>query len=471
MTALAPFVLEAGLGLLLLIVFVAGLLARGEDRRGVAKLATAGVLVLGVVSMTLQPAGPALGGMFVQDGLAIFAKRVFLAATFIGLLAGLSLTDRAFARRAAEFHLLVLTSLLGMLVLASARDVILLFLAFELMSIPLYVLAGFLKRDAGAVEASLKFFLVGSVSSAVMAYGLSFVYGAAGSTDLAKIAAAGAADPLLTLGLVAALVGFAFKIAAFPFHMWVPDTYEAASTPFVAWLSVAPKAAGFVAIFRVYFEGGGERAAAWMPVVAFLATVTMLAGNLMALPQQNTKRLLAYSGIAQIGYMLVGLAATSASGTAMVLFYLVAYVFGNMGAFLVVEALARAEGSEATSAFRGLAQRSPLLALAMLLFLLSLGGIPFVAGFWAKLYVFWAAAERGLYWLVLLGAILTVVALFYYLLVAKRMYIEPPERAGRVPVAPTLALSVALCALGVVVLGLYPKGVVMAALRVAAPLF
>jgi NADH-quinone oxidoreductase subunit N len=155
----------------------------------------------------------------------------------------------------------------------------------------------------------------------------------------------------------------------------------------------------------------------------------------------------------------------------MVLFYLVAYVFGNMGAFLVVEAVARSERSEDVSAFRGLAQRSPLLALAMLLFLLSLGGIPFVAGFWAKLYVFWAAAERGLYWLVLLGAILTVVALFYYLLVAKRMYIEEPERPGRVPVAPTLAWSVALCALGVVILGLYPKAVVMAALRVAAPLF
>jgi NADH-quinone oxidoreductase subunit N len=470
-SALAPFVLEVGLGLLLLIVFGAGLVARGEDRRGIAWLATGGVLVLAAVAMFLAPAGPGLGGMFVQDGLAIFAKRLFLTATFIGLLAGLSGPDRVFARRAAEYHLLVLASLLGMLVLASARDLILLFLAFELMSIPLYVLAGFLKRDAGAVEASLKFFLVGSVSSAVMAYGLSFVYGATRTTDLARIAAVSEANPLLTLGLVMALVGFAFKIAAFPFHMWVPDTYEAASTPFVAWLSVAPKAAGFVAIFRVYFEGGGERAAAWVPVAALLATITMLAGNLMALPQQNTKRLLAYSGIAQIGYMLVGVAAASASGTAMVLFYLVAYVFGNMGAFLVVEALARAEGSEATAAFRGLAQRSPLLALAMLLFLLSLGGIPFVAGFWAKLYVFWAAAERGLYWLVLLGAILTVVALFYYLLVAKRMYIEEPERPGPVSVAPTLAWSVALCALGVVILGLYPKAVVMAALRVAAPLF
>jgi NADH-quinone oxidoreductase subunit N len=409
--------------------------------------------------------------MFVQDGLALFAKRLFLTATFIGLLAGLSLPDRAFARRAAEYHMLVLASLLGMLVLASARDLILLFLAFELMSIPLYVLAGFLKREPTAVEASLKFFLVGSVSSAVMAYGLSFVYGATGTTDLAKIAAASQAGPLLTLGLVLALVGFAFKIAAFPFHMWVPDTYEAASTPFVAWLSVAPKAAGFVALFRVYFEGGDERAAAWVPVAALLATITMLGGNLMALPQQNTKRLLAYSGIAQIGYMLVGVAAASAAGTAMVLFYLVAYVFGNMGAFLVVEVLARAEGSETTSAFRGLAQRSPLLALAMLLFLLSLGGIPFVAGFWAKLYVFWAAAEQGLYWLVLLGAILTVVALFYYLVVAKRMYIEAPERPDRVPVALSLAISVTLCALGVVALGIYPRGVVMAALRVAAPLF
>jgi NADH-quinone oxidoreductase subunit N len=469
-SALAPFTLEVGLGALLLIVFVAGLVSTGEDRRAIAWVATAGVLVLSLVAMLLAPTGSALGGMFVQDGLAIFAKRLFLTATFIGLLAGLSLPDRVFARRAAEYHLLVLGSLLGMLLLASARDVILLFLAFELMSIPLYVLAGFLKKDAGAVEAALKFFLVGSVSSAVMAYGLSFVYGAARTTDLARIAAA-EASPLLTLGLVMALVGFAFKIAAFPFHMWVPDTYEAASTPFVAWLSVAPKAAGFVAIFRVYFEGGTERAAPWVPVAALLATITMLAGNLMALPQQNTKRLLAYSGIAQIGYMLVGVAAGSASGTAMVLFYLVAYVFGNMGAFLVVEALARSEGSESTGAFRGLAQRSPLLALAMLLFLLSLGGIPFVAGFWAKLYVFWAAAERGLYWLVLLGAILTVVALFYYLLVAKRMYIEAPERPDRVRVSPTLALSVGLCALGVVVLGLYPKAVVMAALRVAAPLF
>jgi NADH-quinone oxidoreductase subunit N len=468
----APFVLEIGLSILMVVLLFVQLASRSEDRRHVGWLALLGTALLTVVAMTLRPTEPALGGMFVQDGLAIFAKRLFLAATVIGILGGLSLSGGPFRRRSGEYHLLMLSSLLGMLVLASARDIVLLFVAFELMSMPLYVLAGFLKRDDAGVEAALKFFLVGSVSSAVMAYGLSFVYGAARTTSLAGVAKAFAAgDPYVTLGLLGAFAGFGFKIAAFPFHMWVPDTYEAAPTPFVAWLSVAPKAAGFVALFRVYFEGIGERVGYWMPVMAALATLTILAGNLMALPQQNTKRLLAYSGIAHIGYMLVGLAAASQAGTAMVLFYLVAYVFGNMGAFLVVEGVARSEGTEHLSAFRGLAQRSPLLALAMLLFLLSLGGIPFVAGFWAKLYVFWAAAQQGLYWLVLVGAVLTVVALFYYLLIARRMYIEPPLRPERVHLAPTLALSVLLCVIGIVVLGVWPKPLVMAALRVAAPLF
>jgi len=470
---MSSFTLELGLGVVMLVVFGASLAARGNDRRWIAWVATLGILALGIVSAFVKPTPPTLFGMFVQDGLSIFAKRLFLVATFIGFLAGISRDGVACGRRAGEYHLLILSSLLGMVVLSSARDLILIFVAFELMSIPLYVLAGFLKNQDEAVEAALKFFLVGSVSSAVMAYGLSFVYGATRTTDLARVAQTfSAGQPLLLLGMLAVFAGFAFKIAAFPFHMWVPDTYEAASTPFVAWLSVAPKAAGFVALFRIYFEGMGERAAAWIPIAAGLAAITIVGGNLMALPQQNTKRLLAYSGIAHIGYMLVGFAAASASGMAMVLFYLVAYVFGNMGAFLVVEAVARSERSEATVALRGLAQRSPLLALAMLLFLLSLGGIPFVAGFWAKLYVFYAAAAAGLYWLVLVGAVLTVVALFYYLVVAKRMYIEPPDpAAGRIRPSGTLALAVILCALGVVALGVYPKPIVMAALRIATPLF
>ncbi len=468
----SPFALEIGLAFVIALVFAAGLFARGDDRRFVGYLATLGVLGLVVLSPFLSPVDTPAGAPFVQDGLALFVKRLFLVATFIGLLGGLSLAGPPFARRSLEYHLLILASLLGMLVLASARDMLLLFVAFELMSIPLYVLSGFVKTRAEAGESALKFFLVGSVSSAIMVYGLSFVYGAAGTTHLDGVSKAWAAgDPLILLGFLTAFAGFGFKIAAFPFHMWVPDTYEAASTPFVAWLSVAPKAAGFVAILRLYVEGMGEHVAWLVPMAAGLATITVIAGNLMALPQQNAKRLLAYSGIAHIGYMLIGLAAASASGTAMVLFYLVAYVFGNMGAFLVVEAVGRSEASETLTAFSGLAQRSPMLALSMLLFLLSLGGIPFVAGFWAKLYVFWAAAEQGLYWLVLLGAILTVVALFYYLVVAKRMYVDAPLRTGRIPLPASLRLALALCVLGIVVLGVYPKPIVLAALQVANGLF
>ena len=468
----SPLVLEAGLVLLIAVVFFAGLLSRREDKRRVGVIAAVGLVVLFGVAWRTEPGGELLQGTFVQDELALFAKRLFLLATIIGLLGSLSLRAVTFARRATEYYLAILASLLGMLVLASARDLVLLFVAFELMSIPLYYLAGFLKRDAEAVEAALKFFLIGTVSSAVLVYGLSFVYGISGTTDVRGVARAlEGGHPLLLLGMILALSGLGFKIAAFPFHMWVPDTYEAASTPFVAWLSVAPKAAGFMVIFRLYLEGVGDRVVLWVPTAAGLAAITIVAGNLMAIPQQNLKRLLAYSGIAHIGYMLVGFAAVSANGAAMMLFYLVAYLFGNMGAFLVVEAVAQSDGSESIAAYRGLAQRSPVLALAMLLFLLSLGGIPFVAGFWAKLYVFWAAAEQGLYWLVLLGAVLTVVALFYYLLVAKRMYIDAPETTTPVRVTPLLNLSILLCVAGVIIMGVYPKPLVMAALRAASGLF
>jgi NADH-quinone oxidoreductase subunit N len=464
--------LELGVIAVMLLVFFGGLFGRRDDTRRVGVISVLGLVALLGIALRMEPGATWLGEGFVQDELALFAKRLFLLATAVGILGSLTLRAPVFARRATEYYLLMLSSLLGMLVLASARDLILLFVAFELMSIPLYVLAGFQKGEEMAVEAALKFFLVGTVSSALIAYGLSFVYGIARTTALPGVASAlSAGSPLMILGLVVTLAGLGFKIAAFPFHMWVPDTYEAANAPFVAWLSVAPKAAGFIVIFRLYLEGVGDRAVLWVPIATGLAAITIVAGNLMAIPQQNVKRLLAYSGIAHIGYMLIGFAAVSANGVAMMLFYLVAYLFGNMGAFLVVEAVSQSEGSDRIDAYKGLAQRSPVLALAMLLFLLSLGGIPFVAGFWAKLYVFWAAADKGLYWLVLLGAVLTVVALFYYLLVAKRMYIDAPERPGPIPVSPLLALAILICSLGVVIMGIYPKPLVLSALRVAATLF
>ena len=464
--------LELGVAALAVVILLVGLAGRRERAQEIGGIAAVGVAGLYALSLLIDARGPLFDGAFVVDALAVFLKQVFLLATLLAVVGGLARRDAPEHRRALEYHLLVLASLLGMMVLASARELVLLFVAFELMSIPLYVLAGFAKKDARAVEASLKFFLVGSLSTALLAYGLSFVYGVTGSTRLDAVTrAASGGDPLLLLGLLLVLGGVGFKIAAFPFHMWVPDTYEAAATPFVAWLSVAPKAAGFAVLLRIFVEHAGPPASLWAAAAALLGALTIVAGNLMALPQTDAKRLLAYSGIAHIGYMLLGVAAMSPHGVAMVLFYLVAYLFSNMGAFMVVEAVAEAEGSSALRSFRGLAQRSPTLALAMLLFLLSLGGIPFVVGFWAKLYVFWAAAQAGLYWLVLLAAVLTVVALFYYLLVAKQMYIDPPARPTPVAVHPALVLVLVASALAVVLLGLYPGPLLDATLRAAAPLF
>jgi NADH-quinone oxidoreductase subunit N len=468
-----PLVLEAGTFALAVLTLLVGIVRRDDTRRQVGWLVFAGLGVLFIASLLAGPGGAVAGSGFVLDDVALFAKRLFLGSAALSVLATLALKDGPFVGRSPEYHFALLCSLLGMLVLASSRDLILLFVAFELMSIPLYFLTGFRKREDTAAEGALKFFLVGTVSSALVLYGMSFLYGVTGSTDVGTIAVAlgTGREPLVGLGMALLLAGLGFKIAAVPFHMWVPDAYEAAPTPFVAWLAIAPKAAGFVVILRLFLEGVGEAALIWLPAMAALASLTIVAGNLMALPQRNIKRLLAYSGIAHIGYMLMGLAAVSSGGVAMLLFYLVAYLFGNMGAFFVVQAVSASERSDAIDAYSGLAQRSPMLALAMLIFLLSLGGIPFVAGFWAKLYIFWATVERGLYWLALLGAVLTVVALYYYLLVARRMYIDPPTRPEPLPVPGVLRVAIAVCAMGVVAMGVYPEPWVQTVMRIAATLF
>ncbi len=472
MSALGPMTLEIGLGILMLVVLLTGIFRPATPDRRAGWVALLGLLALTGLAFAATPGGALFGGSYVVDALALFAKRLFLVSAAISVLATLALPSDRFARRGAEYHFALLASLLGMLVLASSRDLILLFVAFELMSIPLYFLTGFQKKEDTAGEGALKFFLVGSVSSAILLYGFSFLFGATGSTDMSLIAVAVATGNLFArLGLVLALAGLGFKIAAVPFHMWVPDTYEAATTPFVAWLSVAPKAAGFIVIFRLYLEGASGAALVWVPLVSGMAALTIVAGNLMAIPQTNVKRMLAYSGIAHIGYMLMGLAAISASGVGMVLFYLVAYLFGNMGAFLVVQAVGTSEGSDKMSAYRGLAQRSPVLALSLLVFLLSLGGIPFVAGFWAKLFVFRAVVDQHMYGLALLGAVATIVALYYYLVLGRRMYVEEPEIKTPVVVPTPLFLAILICAIGTVVMGMYPEPWVRSVMDAARGLF
>ena len=467
-----PLGLELALGGLIFVVLMLGLFKPRTPDRRCGWVSLAGLTALSAWSFFVPPGGTLFGGAFALDPLALFAQRLFLVSGAVSVLATLGMHEGRFTRRGSEYHVALLASLLGMLVLAGARELILLFVAFELMSIPLYFLTGFQKGQEVASEGALKFFLVGTVSSAILLYGFSFIFGVTGTTSIAAIPAALASGQVLAkLGLVLVLAGIGFKIAAVPFHMWVPDTYEAANTPFVAWLSVAPKAAGFIVVFRLYLEGAGRGGLIWVPIVSALAGLTIVAGNLMAIPQLNVKRMLAYSGVAHIGYMLMGIAAMSADGAGMVLFYLVAYLFGNMGAFLVVQAVGAGEGSDQMSSYRGLSQRSPVLALSMLVFLLSLGGIPFVAGFWAKLFIFKAVIDQRMYVLALLGAVLTIVALYYYLVLASRMYIDAPEHPARGILATPLMLAILVCAVGVVVMGIYPEPWVRAALRATAALF
>jgi NADH-quinone oxidoreductase subunit N len=442
------------------------------DLKRLVGLGTAAWLLGALLAACWDFPGEAFAGAYVGGPWVSFLQRVVVVAALVAVLGGVDHVARAWPHRQGEYHAILLMSVAGMLLLPGARDLVLFVVAFELMGIPLYVLAALGKTDApaptAAPEAALKLYVIGAASSAVTFFGLSLLAAAARGTSFAALASAPAAHPLVAAGLVLAFAGMGFKIGAAPFHAWVPDTYQGAATPFVAFLSVAPKAVGFAALTSVLVLAFGAARAAWLPVVLAACVLTLLVGNLLAIPQSNVKRLLAYSGVAQVGYVLMGLAAGEGRGLAMMLFYLAAYVVTNAGAFLVAHAVAASDGDESVSGFDGLARRSPWLGLSLLVFLLSLAGIPFVAGFWAKLYVFVAAWEAGFGWLVLLGAVLAIVALFYYLGVAKAAYVTAPRRADPVTVGAPLGAAIAACLLAVVLMGLWPRPVLESAERAAA---
>jgi len=448
--------LGGGIVLLLLVDMIFPRLGRGSARL------TAGILAAVLAaSFALDTSGIAIGGAYVGGVWPLLFKRIFLIAGIIATLGSSAHVERCYPRRQGEYYLLLLFSLLGMMLLAGAQDLILLLVCFELMSLPLAVLAAFDKNDIDSgqqrtPEGALKFYLVGVTSTAITLLGISLLFGMAQTTKIAEL---GVADPtpLSTLGMMLVLAGLGFKIGVVPFHMWVPDTYQGSGTPFVSLLSVAPKLAGFAVFSLLFLQGLGAWSHDWVPVIAALSLVTILVGNLLALPQKNVKRLLAFSGVAQIGYMLMAFAGASAEGLGMLLFYAAGYTATNMGAFLVVQALAASGGDDSIDSFDGLSQRSPGLALSMLLFLLSLAGIPFVVGFWGKLYVFIAAWHAGFGWLVVVGAVLAVVALFYYLQVARAMYINPAREQEPIALSRSLKLAIAICIAFVVGMGAWPN--------------
>lgn len=445
-----------------LLVLVADLV--WSNKQGLGVLALVGVVAAGLLAVLNMPAAagavPSFQGMAVADRFALVVTLVIAVSASLALLISLNYVGRV-ELPAGEFYGLLLLSATGMVFLAGATHLLTIFLSLEILSIALYALAGLRLETPRSGEAALKYFLLGAFASAFLLYGMALVYGSTGSTSLAGIAAAtpvqGPWDPMLLAGLGLMLVGFAFKIAAVPFHMWTPDVYQGAPSAVTAFMSVGAKAAGFAALLRLLVTAFPNLAGVWVWPVAILAVLTMTWGNLAALAQNNVKRMLAYSSIAHAGYLLVGVAAGGA-GVSGVLFYLMAYALMNVGAFAVLIALERAEDTAGVTLdqVQGLFTRRPWLAAAMTVFMLSLAGIPPLAGFFGKLYVFSAAVQQGLLALAIFGVINSVISAYYYLRVVGRMALAGPAEDVAAVRCVALDVGTALAAVGTVLLGLYP---------------
>ncbi|HEY7363559.1 MAG TPA: NADH-quinone oxidoreductase subunit N [Methylomirabilota bacterium] len=408
--------------------------------------------------------------MIVLDNYALFFHLVVIYAAALAVLMSMDYLRRAGAE-SAECYALLLFAASGMLLLASANDLIVAFLAIELMSLSLYVLSGLFKRRPDAGEASMKYFLLGVFASTFLLYGIALLYGAAGSTNFDRVAAA-PRSPLVLIGLGLLLVGFGFKISSVPFHMWAPDVYQGAPTSVTAFIATGSKAAVFAVLIRLVVAGLRTVQADATPVLWALAALTMTVGNVVAIAQSSFKRMLAYSSVAHVGYMLVGVVAAGPAGASAVLFYLLAYTFTTAGTFGVI-ALCERAGEEAVDVrdYAGLGRRHPALALVLSLFLLSLVGIPPLAGFVGKVYLFGAAVRAGFVWLAVIAVLNSALAAYYYLRVIVYMYMRDPEGASASPVpsfAGALALAIAL--VGIVLLGVAPAPFADLATAAVAPL-
>ena len=448
------------------IVIVLDLLPPRERKDHLGFVSALGVVLTLVMTywMTFAIGGGELRGfrgMVVLDPFALFFNIVIGYATGLVILLSMDYIRRE-GQEAGEFYILVLLSALGMMLMASAGDLIIVFLGLETMSIALYVLTGFFRHRLEAGEASMKYFLIGAFASAFFLYGIALIFGATGSTNLDRIAnavAAGAGrDPMLAIGFGLLLVGFGFKISAVPFHMWAPDAYEGAPTSITAFIATGSKAAAFASLLRVLLTALRGAPLDWPMLMWGMAAITMSVGNVVALAQQNLKRMLAYSSIAHVGYMLVGVVAGGSLGNGAVLFYLLVYTFTTAGAFGAILLLER-NGREAVQLadYGGLATRHPVLAVALSVFLLSLIGIPPTAGFVGKFYLFGAAVKSGYVWLAVIGVLNSAVAAYYYLRLIVFMYMREPEGAPTV-MAPSFsgALALVVALWGVVQLGVAP---------------
>jgi len=467
LTLFLPEIAVTATILLLILVHVAG---KNRQSAAPALLSLAGVGTA-LLLVALQPASPARSlfeGMVALDGFAIFFKALTALATIVVIF--MSMESRELASRSqTEYYIFLLSVLLGMFLLAASTDIVMLYLALELVSIPSYLLAGYIKGRESSTEAAMKYVVYGATASGVMIYGFSFLYGLTGTTQMAEIGralAAGKAPLPVYLASVMVTVGFGFKIAAVPFHMWSPDVYEGAPTPITAYLSVGPKAAGFAVLVRFFYTVFAtpdavagtwklSQSVDWPMLFGILSAVTMSVGNLIAINQKNVKRLLAYSSIAHAGYMLMGFVLLTPVGLKAILFYLVVYLFMNLGAFYVVILVANGTNSEEIADYSGLGSRAPFAAISLAIFLFALTGIPPFSGFIGKVYLFAEVINRGVYWLAVVAALNSVVSLYYYARIVKVMFLEDPKETTEMPVQAFPRAVISLLAIPTLLLGIY----------------
>jgi NADH-quinone oxidoreductase subunit N len=462
---LAPEILLASAGLLLLFV---GTVGRGLGNRHSALVAMVSLALTAIDLYAVRRSVPGrlliLGDSFVIDGFSFFWKVLVLIATALTILLSIRFLEEG-GYRAAEYYSLLLLATSGMMLMASGYTLLTIWIALETMALSSYILAGYFKRHLRSNEAALKYFILGALSSGILLYGISLLYGATGTVQLGDLArglteASASGNVLVPLGWLLLAAGLLFKVAAVPFHIWTPDVYVGAPTPVTAYLAVASKAASFAILIRIFYEGLGTAIQAdWQWVLAIVSAATMIWGNLAALTQDNVKRMLAYSSIAHAGYVLIGVLATSEIGLWSVIFYMLAYTFITLGVFAMVILLERKEYAGETCAdYAGLAQRSPFLAAMMVIFLVALTGIPPTGGFFGKVYLFAAAVQGGWTWLAVVGVVTSAISLYYYFRIVVYMYQHDTTATAPVPLdAPALVAAIGLCAFVTLLLGLYPE--------------
>ncbi len=426
---------------------------------------------------TCGGSGPveAFAGFLKTDSLALFFKLIILLATLLTLIMAIRYF-KSHKTYVAEFLAILLFSAAGASALASSQEIITLYISLETLTISSYLLASFMKKDKGSNEAGMKYLLLGAFSSALLLLGFSYLYGLTGTTviaDIAKSLATQTVSPLLVLSVILVIAGLAFKISLAPFHMWTPDVYEGAPTPVTAFLSVASKTAGFAAFVRLFWVGLSSEAISpvWVGLFAVLAAMSIILGNLEALPQRNIKRMMAYSSIAQAGYISTGFLAGGRLGLTAVLFYLFVYLFANLGAFLAIIIVSAKTGSDQIEDYAGMWKRSPLIGVVLLVCLLSLAGVPPFAGFSGKWYLFGAAVKMGYTWLALVGMVFSVISLYYYLQVVRQALVVDAKDSSPIEMSLLEQGVLVVCVVFTVTLGFWPTPIMNVAQAAASSLF